>query len=106
MKQELPIAECRLDLAGLRRQRDRYRELGGQALRIHRDPETLTVAFGPELDHDLLEEAIATENQCCPFFAFDYSPDRRVMTVGVSDPEFARALDAIAYALGDDSPQG
>jgi hypothetical protein len=105
MKQELPIAECRLDLAGLRRQRDRYRKLGDQALDVRRDPDRLTVTFGPELNRDLLEEVIATENECCPFFAFEYSPEVRVMTVGVSNPEFNRALDAIAYALGDDSPQ-
>jgi hypothetical protein len=105
MKGELPIAECRLDLAGLRRQRDRYRRLGDQALEVRRDPDRVTVTFGPELNRDLLEEAIATESECCPFFAFEYWPEVGVMTVGVSDPEFTQALDAIAYALGGDSPQ-
>jgi hypothetical protein len=50
----------------------------------------------------LLDEAIAVENECCPFFTFDYSPEGRVMRVGVSRPDYADALDAIAYALQAD----
>jgi hypothetical protein len=103
MSTELPIAECRLDLEGLRRQRDRYRELGGQAAAITRGPESLTVRFGPALDRDLLDETIAVESECCPFFTFDLSPEQRVVTIGVSRPEQRPALDALAYALGDDA---
>jgi hypothetical protein len=103
MSTELPIAECRLDLEGLRRQRDRYRELGGQASELIRAPESLTVRFGPGLDRDLLDETIAVESECCPFFTFDLSAGERAVRIGVSRPEQRPALDALAYALGDDA---
>jgi hypothetical protein len=41
-----------------------------------------------------------------PFFTFDYSPGDRVLTIGVIGDERRDALDALAYALGDDAARG
>jgi hypothetical protein len=98
---QLPmIAECNLDLEGSRRQRDRYRALGDQAAAVRRESDSLTIDFNPELDRELLEKTIAVEKDCCPFFAFDYSPEERILTIEVSRDEQRPALDALAYALG------
>ena len=63
----VPIAECRLDLAGLRAQRDRYRALDRHVEQLHRAPGRLEATFGPQLDQALLSETIAVEQECCPF---------------------------------------
>jgi hypothetical protein len=98
---ELPlIAECNLDLEGLRGQRNRYRELGSQATDVQREGDVLVVSFGQDLDRALLEETIVVERECCPFFSFDYSQAERTLTIGVSSREQRPALDALSYALG------
>lgn len=94
----LPIAECHLDLEGLRRQRERYRTIGRHAIASDRRHCVLEVDFDPDLDEGLLHEALRVERQCCPFFRLDYDPGRRRLSVSV-DPEHEPALAAIAYAL-------
>jgi hypothetical protein len=47
MTAELPLAECTLDLDGLRRQRDRYRRLGRWVESIGRWDDELVVRFAP-----------------------------------------------------------
>ena len=47
-----------------------------------------------------LRELIATENECCPFYRFDFRPELERLTIGVDSPEHRPALDAIAAALG------
>jgi hypothetical protein len=97
---ELPLlAECHLDAEGLRLQRDRYRKLGGHAREVRRDTDRLTVTFSSEVDPGLLEETLAVESECCPFFAFDYSSAERRLIVEVSRSDQRPALDALAYAL-------
>jgi hypothetical protein len=100
----LSVAECRLDAGGLRAQADRYRRLGATATRIERAGAALTGTFGPALDAALLHETIAVERQCCPFFAFDYDPARRRLSITVERPEQAPALDALHYALTGRDP--
>lgn len=100
MSQDLPIAECRLDLAGLREQRDRYRRLGVTIEQARRGQETLAVSFGPRLDEELLRETIEVERGCCEFFTLDYAPAERRLVIGVERPEQAPALDGLAFALG------
>jgi hypothetical protein len=95
----LPIAECRLDLPGLRAQADRYRRLGTMATRIDRGDAVLTATFGDELDRDLLDETIAVESDCCPFFDFDYDHADQRLSISVERPEQEPALEALHYAL-------
>jgi hypothetical protein len=106
MDQQPLIAECRLDLESARRQRDRYRTLGGQASGIRRGSKSVIIKFDPELDQTLLEETIAVEKDCCPFFEFDYSQEELTLTIGVGRDEQRPALDALAFALGSDEDSG
>jgi hypothetical protein len=95
----LPIAECHLDVGGLRVQADRYRRLGATATQIDRRDGLLDATFGDELDEGLLNQAIAVERGCCPFFVFDYRPAERRLTITVQQPGQAAALDALHDAL-------
>jgi hypothetical protein len=94
-----PIARCDLDPDGMRVQADRYRRLGASATRIERQDAALDVTFGAELDKPLLDETIAVERECCPFFAFDRDPDERRLTITVEQAGQAAALDALHDAL-------
>jgi hypothetical protein len=97
--EELPIAECRLDIDGLRVQRDRYRRLGRAVRRVERKPQTLTVGFAADVDTALLVEAISVESECCPFFALHYDADARELVASVPRLDQAPALDALVTAL-------
>ncbi len=95
----VPVADCQLDLAGLRTQRDRYRAAGKRFERLERTPQRLEVWFGRELDVALIEEAIEVERGCCPFFAMRFEPSERRLSISVDDPAHHPALDAIQHAL-------
>lgn len=94
---------CALDEAGLRLQLERYRRAGEGARLIERTPSRVVVDLDAYVDGKLIEEAVAIELECCPFFALDWEPVRRRLTVSVSHVEHAPALDAIAFALGLDT---
>jgi len=104
---ELPlIAECRLDVDGLQRQRDRYRALGRHATVVTRQRQTLTVRFDDRVDVDLLLETVDVERGCCAFFEMAADVGRGELVVTVADPDQDAALDAIVTALGTDSSLG
>jgi hypothetical protein len=96
----LPMApSCALDDAGLRLQLERYRQAGAGARLVDRTPRSLVVDLDEQVDTQLVDETIATERECCPFFTLDWEPERRRLTVAVSRVEHEPALDAIAFAL-------
>jgi hypothetical protein len=101
---ELPIAQCHLDAAGLREQADRYRRLGASATRVDVHAGVLTVIFEHGLDEPLLDEAIAVERGCCPFFDFQYQPEKRRLSIAVQKPDQRPALEALHYALTGREP--
>ena len=96
----LPIApSCALDESGLRAQLRRYRAAGHGALMIARDRRRLVVELGAGADGRLVAELVAVERECCPFFTLDWEPDRRRLSISVSEVEQEPALEAIAFAL-------
>jgi hypothetical protein len=102
----LPMApSCALDEAGLREQLARYRRAGERARLLARTPDRLVVELDARADTALIEEAIAIEQACCPFFAIGWQPDSRRLSFSVSDAAHGPALDAIAFAL-DVEPAG
>jgi hypothetical protein len=105
MAEPLPLVEaCELSPEGARAQGDRYRELSRWTAAIERRPRRLEVQFSSELDRDLLEEALAVERDCCPFFAIEFSPETLALSIGVAEERFAPALDALEDALGRSKP--
>jgi hypothetical protein len=96
----LPMAgACALDENGMRRQLERYRTAGLGAFLIERTPRRLTVRLDSRADGLLVDELIATERECCPFFDLVWEPDQRCLTFGVSDVEHEPALEAISLAF-------
>jgi hypothetical protein len=101
----LPMApSCALDDAGLRLQLERYRRAGRGARLVERTRRCLVVDFDEHVDNKLVDETIAIERGCCPFFTLGWEPDRRRLTISVSEAKHESALDAIAFALGLDAP--
>src|SRR2546423_752127 len=93
--------ECKLELPELRTQRDRYRRVAGSVKGIERTETRLAAVLEPEIDRGLVDELVAVERDCCPFFTIDWDRDARRLAFAVR-PEHGLALDAIAEAL---SPQ-
>jgi hypothetical protein len=90
---------CVLDEAGLRSQLQRYRRAGQNARLIERTPRRLVAELDQGVDGELVAETVAIERECCPFFALSWEPDRRRLTISVSQAGNEPALDAIAFAL-------
>lgn len=102
----LPMApSCALDAEGLRRQLDRYRQLGGGSSLLKRTSRELVVQLDERVQGQLVQQAIAIERECCPFFTLDWQPRSRRLSVSVSEAEHEPALEAIVYALGLQVPQ-
>ena len=98
---QLPVLQCSLDAAGLSAQRERYGRVATAVTGSRRTADELTVDFDPRsLDRTALEEALAVERSCCPFFSLSLDGER--LRVRVAEPQQAPALDAIAHLLGVD----
>jgi hypothetical protein len=98
------VASCALDDAGLRVQLERYRQAGAGARLVVRTPRSVVVDLDAQVDTQLVEETIAVERECCPFLALEWEPERRRLTVAVSQAEHEPALDAIVFALEPEAP--
>ena len=64
---------CSLDAPGMRRQRARYRGLARSLRQMSRHGDRLVVDFAPDLDRRALEQVLALERECCPFFCFSFA---------------------------------
>jgi len=104
MGEHAPPPSCALDASGLREQLDRYRILGASATYVRRGPRTVEIGVAAAVNDELVEELVAIERACCPFFALDWSVAARRLTVGVASAEHEPALDAVADALGGGTP--
>ena len=96
------IPTCALDERGVREQRDRYARVAPGVLRLVREPEAVTIEFQEDFDRDALDEALAVERECCPFFLFELDESERRLRVTVQEADQLPALEAMAHALGAD----
>jgi hypothetical protein len=94
------IPSCALDEAGLQEQRARYVRLAPSVARLNREDAALEVEFAEGFDKRTLEETIAVERECCPFFEFEFDEAERRLRITVREAEQAPALDALALSLG------
>jgi hypothetical protein len=92
------MASCSLSGDGMVRQGDRYARLAGSVERAERTPRRLVVEFAPGYDRALLDEAVAVERECCPFFEITVGDDS--LTVAVTRDDDAPMLDPLGEALG------
>ncbi|HET8953419.1 MAG TPA: hypothetical protein VFN44_23045 [Solirubrobacteraceae bacterium] len=97
--QELPVLQCALDADALAAQRERYARIAAARIGSDRRPGELVVEFDEaRLDHALLEQTLAIERECCPFYILRLDGAR--LSVRVAEPHQEPALDAIANMLG------
>ena len=94
------IPSCALDEAGLHEQRARYTRIAPSVTRLEREPAVVVIEFDEGLDRAALDEVLAVERECCPFFLFDFDESERRLRTTVREAEQLPALDAIADALG------
>jgi hypothetical protein len=71
----------------------------GAEVVVH-DARKIAIRVGADADPALVEELIAVERSCCPFYDLAYEPDERLLTIAVTTGEHEPALGAIAFALG------
>jgi hypothetical protein len=90
---------CALDEAGLRSQLERYRQAGRNARVVERTPRRLVADLDQNVDAELVAETVEVERECCPFFTLTWEPDRRRLTISVSQAAHEPTIDAIAFAL-------
>lgn len=93
------IPSCALTDAGIREQRARYARLAPDT-RVQRESDAVIVEFREGFDRQALDEALAVERECCPFFQFAFDGSARRLVVTVRESEQLPALDAMAYAVG------
>jgi hypothetical protein len=98
----LPMAPatCSLDEDGLRTQLERYRAAGDGAQVIEQGRRRLLIRIDDHTSAVVIEELIAVERSCCPFFELEWEPEARYLAVAVSRQEHEQALGMIAGALG------
>ncbi len=92
-------ALCALDESALAEQLGRYRAVGRDSGLVARDARRIVVDVGPEVPVALVDELVAVERGCCPFFDIAWQPPGRQLAVAVRDAEHEQALSAIAAAL-------
>jgi hypothetical protein len=94
------LPSCALDEAGLQAQQARHARLAPSLISFERRGESVHFRFSEGCDRQALEEMVAVEQECCPFFDFAFDRARRELRVGVTEKEMLPALDAIASHLG------
>ncbi len=95
---------CALDAAGLLAQRERYRRAGRGARIIQRTPRRVVLDLGARVDATNVDELIAVERECCPFFDLQWALESRQLSVSVSLAEHEPGIDAILEALDLEEP--
>ena len=90
---------CALDEDGIRAQRERYARLAPDVTRLRRESEVIVIDFREDFDRDTLDEALAVERECCPFFLFDFDERAHRLRTSVRERDHLPALDAMAHAL-------
>lgn len=58
------------------------------------------IRLDESLSDSAVEELIAVERRCCPFFGLQWDQHERCVSISVSRSVEEKALDAIADALG------
>jgi hypothetical protein len=94
------IPTCALDEEGTLAQRARYAQLACDVKRLERTGDAVVIEFHDRFDRRTLEETLAVERACCPFFLFRFDERERRLRAAVREPDQLHALDAIANALG------
>jgi hypothetical protein len=90
---------CSLSDGDLRAQLERYRAIGSGSTGRRASPMSVELVVGRAVPDGLVEQAVATERSCCPFFELEWDAGSRRLAVVVLRDADVPALDVIAFAL-------
>jgi hypothetical protein len=100
------IPSCAITEEDLKRQRERAAKLSRSVRDLTRHDEAVVFEFEAGFDRQALDELVAVERECCPFFTFGFDEEARRLTVGVQQADHVSALEAMAEQLGAKSLEG
>jgi hypothetical protein len=69
------VPSSALDETGLRVQYERYRQAGKDTHLVGHTQRRLVVALDKQVDPKLVDELVAVERECCPFFELHLEAD-------------------------------
>ncbi|HWH45927.1 MAG TPA: hypothetical protein VNT32_14500 [Thermoleophilaceae bacterium] len=69
---------------------------------VERRPRAAEIAFGPDVDEELVLDLARRERECCSFFEFAWSASDRRLEVAVPEDRFQPSLDAVVAAVTGD----
>ena len=78
---------CTLSVDGLADQAGRAERLRPSVAAVTRSADELLVSFTPDVDRSLVDEVVATEQDCCSFLEVEYDGSAHVLRVGAYDAQ-------------------
>ena len=78
---------CTLSVDELADQKGRAERLRPSVATVTRSEDELRVSFATDVDRGLVEEVVATEQDCCSFLEVEYDGSARVLRVGAHDAQ-------------------
>ncbi len=87
---------CTLSSDGLADQAGRAARLLPAVLEVDRSENELLVSFAAGVDRTLVDEVVATEQQCCSFLELAYDGDARLLRVGAHDAQGREIVGQLA----------
>jgi hypothetical protein len=87
---------CALTPAQLGDQAGRAERLLPSVARVEQSGDELRVAFDGDVDGELVDELVATEQTCCSFLGVDYDRAARTLRVGAGDAQGREVVRRLA----------
>ena len=92
---------CTLSPDGLADQAGRAARLLPSVVKVRRSEDELRVSFGPGVDRALVDEVVATEQQCCSFLEIEYDDAERLLRIGAHDAQGREIVGQMAEFFGE-----
>ena len=96
-----PPAGCTLSSDELADQAGRSARLRPSVLKLERSSDELRVSFGTDVDCALVDELVATEQQCCSFLELDYDGAARLLRIEAHDAQGREVVGRLAEIFGE-----
>lgn len=87
---------CSLTEEGLAAQAGRAAAVRASVLELEREPGTLRVRFGADVDEAVVERLVETERGCCSFLELAWDARARELSVAAPEGTNTEAVGAIA----------
>ena len=92
---------CTLSPDGLADQAGRAAQLLPSVAKLERSEDELRVSFSDGVDRALVEEVVATEQQCCSFLEIKYDGATRLLRIAAHDAQGREIVGQMAAFFGE-----